>query len=153
MLNALRQIHPHARLWIISAIVLAMLLVLKTPAKEIVPEITITKQPRGVLVAYYNNDYQRYAIDKLMQRNNLEQYPCLYELWVRESQWNPKSVNKHSKALGIPQLLPSTWKLIKVKPTNDGYDQVDAGLKYIDRHYGKNNICKAYAHHLAKGWY
>ena len=62
-------------------------------------------------------------------------------------------MNKHSKALGIAQLLPSTWKLIKVKPTNDGYDQVDAGLKYIDRHYGKTNICKAYAHHLAKGWY
>ena len=152
MLNGLRQIHPHARLWIISTVILAVLLLLKTPAKQIVPEITITK-PRGVLVAYYKNDYQRYAIDKLIQRNNIEQYPCLYELWTLESHWTPTSVNKHSHAMGIPQLLPSTWKLIKVKPTKDGYRQVDAGLKYIDRHYGKDSICKAYAHHLATGWY
>lgn len=153
MLSGLRQIHPHARLWIVSAIILAILLVLKTPAKQIVQEITITKQQHGILVAYYKNDYQRYAIDRLMARDNLEQYPCLYELWTRESNWRPASVNKQSHASGIAQLLPSTWKLLKIKPTKDGYKQVDAGLKYIDRHYGKNAICKAYAHHLARGWY
>jgi hypothetical protein len=147
MRNNLRQIHPHARLWIATAIILGLILVLKTPAKFIAP-------PYGKVIAYYQNDYQRYAIDKLVEKGNLEQYPCLYELWMRESVWTPTSLNKKSNALGIPQLLPSTWVNIKVKPTFDGYKQVDAGLKYIDRHYGKNaGICKAYAHHLAKGWY
>jgi soluble lytic murein transglycosylase-like protein len=146
MRNNLRQIHPHARLWIATAIILGLILVLKTPAKFIAP-------PYGKVVAYYQNDYQRYAVDKLVERNNLEQYPCLYEMWMRESNWSPKSLNKQSKALGIAQLKPSTWVNIKTQPTYDGYKQVEAGLKYIDRHYGKNNICKAYAHHLALGWY
>ena len=147
MFSNLKQIHPHARLWIVTATILGILLVLKTPARQyVMPE-------QGQLVAYYENDYQRYAIDKLIKQNNLEQYPCLHELWIKESQWTPTSVNKHSKASGIAQLLPSTWKILKIKPTKDGYKQVDAGLKYIDRHYGKGAICKAYAHHLAKGWY
>ena len=61
--------------------------------------------------------------------------------------------NKKSSAMGIPQLLSSTWKNIKVKPTKNGYKQVDAGLLYLDRRYGNKGICRAYAHHLAKGWY
>jgi len=150
MFNDLRQIHPHARLWIVTAIVLGTVLVFRTtPVKEII----IPNAPHGVAVAYYENDYQRYAIDKLIKQNNLEQYPCLYELWTKESNWRPKAKNKHSSAMGISQLLDSTWKNIGIKPTKNGYRQVDAGLKYIDRHYGKGAICKAYAHHLAKSWY
>lgn len=147
MLNDLRQIHPHARLWIITAIILALALVLKEPAEMIV------KPPHGKVIAYYKNDYQRYAIDKLAEKDMIEQYPCLYELWMRESNWRPEAKNKKSSAYGIPQLLASTWKNIKVKPTRDGYRQVDAGLRYIKHRYGTNGVCKAYAHHLAKGWY
>jgi hypothetical protein len=57
--------------------------------------------------------------------------------------------------MGIAQLLDGTWKNIGLKPTWDGMKQVDAGLKYLEHRYGntRNNICKAYAHHLAKGWY
>jgi soluble lytic murein transglycosylase-like protein len=147
MLNNLRQIHPHARLWIITTIILGLVIVLKTPAREfIVP-------PHGKVVAYYQNDYQRYALDSLIAQDNLEQYPCLYELWIRESNWRPKALNKSSKALGIAQLMPKTWVNIKVKPTLDGYKQVDAGLRYLKHRYGTKGICKAYAHHLAKGWY
>ena len=147
MFNNLRQIHPHARLWIITTIILGLVLVLKTPAREfIVP-------PHGKVVAYYQNDYQRYALEKLIAQDNLEQYSCLYELWIRESNWRPKALNKSSKALGIAQLMPKTWVNIKVKPTLDGYKQVDAGLRYLKHRYGTKGICKAYAHHLAKGWY
>jgi len=146
MLN-LKTIHPHARLWIVTATILGLLLVLKTPARQyVLPE-------HGRLIAYYQNDYQRYAIDKLISQDNLEQYPCLYELWMRESNWRPLAKNKSSHALGIAQLMPTTWRLLKIKPTRNGYRQVDAGLIYIDTHYGKGKICKAYAHHLAKGWY
>ena len=147
MLHNLKQIHPHARLWIATAIILGLILVLKTPPVFIAP-------PHGKVIAYYHNDYQRYAVDKLVERNELEQYSCLYELWMRESNWRSEARNRKSGALGIAQLMPQTWVNIKIKPTPDGYKQVDAGLIYINQHYGKTNaICRAYAHHLAKGWY
>jgi hypothetical protein len=113
----------------------------------------VQKQPTGKVIAYYNNDYQRYAVDKLIQMDMLEQYPCLFELWTKESNWRPKARNKSSGALGIAQLMPATWVNIDTKPTLNGYKQVDAGLVYIERKYGKKGICKAYAHHLAKNWY
>jgi hypothetical protein len=147
MLN-LKLIHPHARLWIVTVLILGFIFVLKTPARQyVLPE-------HGRLIAYYQNDYQRYAIDKLIQQDNLEQYPCLYELWTKESNWRPKAMNKHGGAMGIAQLKPSTWRVLKLKPTTNGYRQVDAGLKYIDRHYGETGgVCRAYAHWLAEGWY
>lgn len=147
-MNLFKHIHPHARLWIISAVALAIALVLAQPT-------TVFHQPAGRVIAYYENDYQRYAIDQLTKQDKLEQWSCLYELFKRESNWRPAALNKHSKSSGIAQLKPETWKLVGIKPTADGYKQVDAGLKYIERHYGKSKgaICKAYAHHLAKGWY
>jgi hypothetical protein len=105
------------------------------------------------VIAYYQNDYQRFAIEELAKRDNIEQYPCLYELWTKESNWRPKAKNKESTAMGIPQLLKGTWNNIGLKPTWNGYKQVSAGLKYLDHRYGKKGVCRAYAHHLAKGWY
>jgi hypothetical protein len=158
MLNVLRQIHPHVRLWIVSAITLGILLIINTPVEKTVDTpvektVKIYKQPQGRVVAYYNNDYQRYAVDKLIQLDMLEHYPCLFELWTKESNWRPKARNKSSGALGIAQLMPETWVNIKTEPTLNGYKQVDAGLAYIERKYGKKGICRAYAHHLAKNWY
>ena len=147
MLKYTRLIHPHARLWIVTTIVFGLLFVLKTPVKEVI------MPPHGRLIAYYQNDYQRYAIDQLTKMDMLEQYPCLHELWTKESNWRPQALNKSSKARGIAQLMPQTWKNIGVKPTSNGMRQVDAGLMYIERKYGKKGVCRAYAHHLAKGWY
>jgi hypothetical protein len=45
MFSALRQIHPHARLWIITVIVLGLLFILKEPAQMIV------KPPHGKVIA------------------------------------------------------------------------------------------------------
>jgi hypothetical protein len=148
MFRDLRHIHPHARLWIVTATILGLIFVLRTPAKEfIMPD-------KSRIIAYYQNDYQRYALDTLMMKGQIEQYYCLHELWIEESNWRPKAVNKSSGASGIAQLMPNTWKILKIKPTTNGYKQVDAGLLYIDRRYGKNGgICRAYAHHLAKNWY
>ena len=143
-----KHIHPHARLWIATVLVLGIFLVFN-PRVQI-----IAHAPKGEVVAYYTNEYQRHAIQRLIEQDKLEQYHCLYELWTEESNWRPAALNKSSKASGIAQLMPATWKLLKVKPTADGFKQVDVGLRYIDRHYGKTRgICKAYAHHLAKGWY
>jgi len=143
-----KHIHPHARLWIATVVILGIFLVFN-------PRVQITSHaPKGEVIAYYHNEYQRHAIQLLVNQNKLEQYPCLYELWMRESNWRPTAKNKNSTAMGIPQLLNSTWKNIGIKPTKDGFKQVEAGLKYLDHRYGKNGgICRAYAHHLAKGWY
>jgi membrane-bound lytic murein transglycosylase MltF len=144
----MRDIHPHARIWIVTAVGLAVALVVTQPT-------VLTHQPEGRVIAHYENDYQRYAIDQLTKQDKLEQWSCLYELWKLESNWRPKAKNKQSSAMGIPQLLDSTWENIGLKPSWNGRKQIDAGLKYIDRRYGEsgNNICRAYAHHLAKGWY
>ena len=143
-----KHIHPHARLWIATVVILGIFLVFN-PRVQI-----ISHPPKGEVIAYYHNEYQRHAIQLLVNQNKLEQYPCLYELWMRESNWRPNAKNKNSTAMGIPQLLNSTWKNIGIKPTKDGFKQVEAGLKYLDHRYGKNGgICRAYAHHLAKGWY
>jgi hypothetical protein len=143
-----KQIHPHARLWIATVVILGIFLVFN-PRVQI-----ISHAPKGEVIAYYHNEYQRYAIQVLTERNQLEQYPCLYELWMEESNWRPEALNKNGGAMGIAQLMPQTWVNIKVKPTKDGFKQVIAGLAYIERKYGKTGaICRAYAHHLAKNWY
>lgn len=147
-MNLFKHLNPHARIWFITTLVLIGVLLINPRIEYVV------HPPKSEVIAYYNNDYQRFAIQQLTKQNKLEEYPCLYELWTRESHWNPKATNKRSHALGIAQLLPSTWRIIKVKPTTNGFKQVSAGLIYIERHYGKNRgICRAYAHHLARGWY
>jgi hypothetical protein len=106
----------------------------------------------GTVIVFYENEYQRYAVDMLTQMGKLEQWSCLYTLWMRESNWNPKSTNRDSGAHGIAQFMPSTWKLVGFKRTDNGFVQVEAGLAYIQRKYG-GNICKALGSNLSRGWY
>lgn len=110
------------------------------------------KHIAGTVVAFYENEYQQHAVNLLTRANKLEQWPCLYTLWTRESNWNPRSLNRRSGAYGIAQFMPETWKLVKFKRTNNGFTQVEAGLAYIKRKYG-GNICKALGSNLARGWY
>lgn len=113
---------------------------------------TPSKGVAGEVVAFYENEYQRYAIDLLAERGKLEEWSCLYYLWVRESNWRPKAHNRSSGAYGIAQFMPYTWKQVGYKRTDDGFTQVEAGLAYIDRKYG-GNICKALGSNLSRGWY
>lgn len=106
----------------------------------------------GEVVAYYENEYQRYAVDMLIQMDKLEQWSCLYTLWTKESNWRTRALNKKSGAYGIAQFMPETWGLVGFKRTNDGFIQVEAGLAYIQRKYG-GNICKALGSNLSRGWY
>ena len=109
-------------------------------------------QPAVGLVAYHTNDYQLHAINLLMQRNQVEQWSCLWALWTAESNWRNKAENKSSGAYGIAQFMPATWKNVGYEKTSDGFIQVRAGLAYIDHRYA-GSPCKAYAHFLAKRWY
>ena len=108
--------------------------------------------PAGEVVAYYENEYQHYAIELLIEQGNIEQWTCLYTLWTRESNWRPKAHNKSSGAYGIAQFMPRTWLTLGIKKTDDGFKQVEYGLDYIERRWG-GNICKALSHSLAKGYY
>jgi len=59
------------------------------------------------------------------------QWDALYILWMRESGWNPGSVNRSSGACGIPQAYPCSK--ISDKSTRG---QLQWGLDYIARRYG-----------------
>lgn len=109
----------------------------------------------GTVVAYYENSYQQHAIKLLMDRKRINEWPCLYTLWTRESHWNPHALNKKSKAYGIAQFMPKTWQLVGSKRTSDGYKQVELGLLYINRRYGetRGSVCRALGSSLARGWY
>ena len=100
-----------------------------------------------VMTAYPSNAvdntkelYKLYAHTKLL---NSKEFHCVDLLWTKESQWNPRSDNKHSTAYGIPQLL-------KMKE-RDPFRQIDLGLRYINHRYV--TPCKAWEFFKKKGHY
>lgn len=101
----------------------------------------------GVMTAYPSNAvnntveiYKLYAHTKLL---NAKEFHCVNLLWTKESQWNPRSDNKHSSAYGIPQLL-------KMKE-RDPFKQIDLGLRYIHHRY--STPCKAWSKWKRAGHY
>jgi len=80
------------------------------------------------------------------------QWQALYQLWQKESGWNPNAVNPSSGAYGIPQALPggkmrsvgSDWR-------NNPRTQIAWGMNYIAKRYG--SPLKAWQHSQANNWY
>jgi hypothetical protein len=72
-----------------------------------------------------------------------KEYKCLDSLWTKESNWNYKAKSKTSSAKGIPQIL-------NLK-TNDPYEQINLGIKYIKARY--STPCNAWAFFKSKGYY
>jgi len=85
--------------------------------------------------------YKEYALHSLGY--NYKQYKCLAILYGKESAWNPKAAN--GSHYGIPQGR-SVWLR-----DQDGYTQIQWGLKYIGNRYGEP--CLALNHWKAKGWH
>jgi hypothetical protein len=85
--------------------------------------------------------YKEYAYHQLGY--NLKQYKCLAILYGKESAWNPKAAN--GSHYGIPQGR-SVWLR-----DQDGYTQIQWGLKYIGNRYGEP--CIALDHWRAMGWH
>jgi hypothetical protein len=80
------------------------------------------------------------------------QWPCLYDLWQRESGWNVYAENAASGAYGIPQSLPgykmqSSGKDWQTNPAT----QINWGLGYIKGTYG--TPCHAWQNELNYGYY
>lgn len=77
------------------------------------------------------------------------EWDALYELWRRESNWNPNATNPSSGAYGIPQALPGAHG----RPFNlgDARAQIEWGLNYIAERYGSPS--RALAFHDRNNWY
>jgi hypothetical protein len=89
-----------------------------------------------------NTPSKRYAVGLV----SATQWPCLHELWMRESGWSPTSDNPTSSAYGIPQILG-----LEARTGDDYKAQVRAGLSYIDHRYG--TPCKAWSFWRSHRWY
>ena len=91
-------------------------------------------------------------IKVLDQWNSTQEFKCLYQMWDRESHWNPRALNKSSGAFGIAQFLPATWGNYKLpyKPKAANV-QIKAGLRYITKRYG--SPCKAWKFWQRHNWY
>lgn len=118
------------------------------PAATPKPRIKRTHRVNRSVVRGYkftvqtNTPSKRYAQTLV----NGTQWPCLHELWMRESGWSPTSDNLTSSAYGIPQILGLQ------KRTGDDYrKQVQAGLGYILHRYG--TPCEAWSFWRAHRWY
>lgn len=81
-----------------------------------------------------------------------EHWPCLYNLWMRESGWRTTAGNPSSGAYGIPQSLPAS-KMATVGPDylTNAATQITWGLGYVKGRYG--TPCGAWSSFQAKGWY
>jgi hypothetical protein len=79
------------------------------------------------------------------------QYPCLYQMWMRESGWRVTAANA-SGAYGIPQALPGS-KMATAGPNwqTNATTQIKWGLGYIKGRYG--TPCGAWSFWQANGWY
>ena len=80
------------------------------------------------------------------------QFKALKTLWIHESGWNHKAVNRSSGAWGIPQSLPAS----KMRTHGSDYrtnpeTQIDWGLDYIHGRYG--TPVKAWAFWQRHHWY
>lgn len=81
-----------------------------------------------------------------------DQWPCLYNLWMRESGWRTTAGNPSSGAYGIPQSLPAS----KMAVYGDDYltnasVQITWGLNYVKGRY--STPCGAWSAFQSKGWY
>jgi hypothetical protein len=80
------------------------------------------------------------------------EFPCLDDIWSRESGWRYNAENGESGAYGIPQALPGS-KMASAGPdwqTNVA-TQIRWGLGYIQGRYG--TPCGAWSFWQAHGWY
>ena len=109
-------------------------------------------QLAGLAVPSALSQYQSFAQQLSGATWGPGQFTYLYQLWQRESGWNPAALNPLSGAFGIPQSLPAgkmassglDWQ-------TDPYTQILWGIGYIQSAYGSPQA--AWAHELSYGWY
>ena len=103
----------------------------------------------GVSDTYKPTHYKQYI---LMTLNDLDQTYCLVDLYMKESNFNPKA--KNGSHHGIPQGRSTYLK------NASGIKQIQWGVRYIGARYGwidevnqVPNACAAWDHFKKKGWH
>ncbi len=83
--------------------------------------------------------------------NAKTQYPCVNDIFTRESNWNPYAANA-SGAYGIPQALPGS-KMASAGPDwqTNPTTQIRWGIGYMKSTYG--SPCNAWAFWQVHDWY
>ncbi len=80
------------------------------------------------------------------------EWGCLEKLWMKESGWNERAMNRYSGAYGIPQSLPgSKMAAAGADWQTNAATQIKWGLDYIAGRY--KSPCGAWAHSQRVGWY
>lgn len=79
-----------------------------------------------------------------------DQFPCLDQLYVSESDWRVDADNPTSSAYGIPQALTQLHDLPADYMTS-AESQIRWGLEYIQDTYG--TPCSAWSFKQGNGWY
>ncbi|WP_285240157.1 lytic transglycosylase domain-containing protein [Pseudarthrobacter sp. MEB009] len=123
----------------------------QVPVEPVRPPVVVPSVPGGAV-----NDpagAKNYAAGRLAGYGwGQEQFPCLSQLWMKESGWRTTATNPSSGAYGIAQSLPAG------KYASAGSDwltnyrtQIEWGLGYISGRYG--SPCAAWNHSIAYNWY
>jgi len=118
----------------------------KEVKSEVVAEAVARVEVVGTKVLYANDAIQL-GHDMAAARGwTGSNWDALYSLWMKESGWNPNSVNNGSGACGIPQAYPCSKITDK-----SAAGQIKWGLDYIKGRYGTPSA--AWAHWLRYGSY
>lgn len=121
-----------------------------TTRQEVKRQEVVAVQPRIEIVGtklMYANDAIQLGYDMAAARGwTGANWDGLYSLWMKESGWNPNSINNGSGACGIPQAYPCSKITDK-----SAAGQIKWGLDYIAGRYG--NPAAAWAHWLRYGSY
>lgn len=106
----------------------------------------------GSMASGAKGQLQKYAQKMLAKMGWSEsEMGSLITLWDKESGWDPTAQNPDSTAYGIAQFLNGTWAGTGQTKTADPYQQIDAGLRYIQARYGTPS--KALQFHLRNNMY
>lgn len=82
-----------------------------------------------------------------------QSYSCLKTLIYKESRGKSDAKNPDSSALGLGQLLDSTYRNLGMKHSNNEGAQLVAMLGYIGRKYGSGGPCAAERFHSRHNFY
>ena len=94
------------------------------------------------------------AEDVARQLLTEKSYRCWHKLALLEtSTIDPYAKNPKSTAIGVGQLLDTTYTNLGMKHSKDEVSQVVVMLAYIGRKYGSGGPCAAYQFHLKHGYY
>jgi len=85
-------------------------------------------------------------IDELLEPKSAK---CFRNILMAESNMRPQAKNKSSGAMGVGQLLASTYHNIGLKHSNDGLAQTVAAIAYVSRHWN-GSMCAAWHNEQTK---